>query len=184
VSLYPPLRKTITVGWDTARAFRRFTQETSVWWPLRSHSVGQERAETVVFEGHVGGRIVERIRGGEECVWGTITAWDPPRRVGFTWHPGGTPREATQVDVTFEPVPGGTRLVLVHSNWEALGPRARIARRGYPLGWAYVLRLWADRGHSPLVLALEVVQAVLRPFLRRAARKADRSRTGPAEPAP
>ena len=175
MSVYPPLRKTITVGWDPARAFRRFTEETATWWPLRSHSVGQERAEAVVFEGRAGGRIVEKIRGGQECVWGTITTWDPPRRVTFTWHPGGTPQQATQVDVSFEPVAGGTRLVLVHSNWEALGPLAKVARRGYPIGWAYVLRLWADRRHSPVVLGLELVQALLRPFQRRAAEKASRS---------
>ena len=56
---YPPLRKTITFRWEPGRAFRRFTEETSSWWPLASHSVGQEKAEAVVFEGHVGGRILE-----------------------------------------------------------------------------------------------------------------------------
>jgi hypothetical protein len=81
------------------------------------------------------------------------------------------------VDVSFEPVAGGTRLVLVHTNWEALGPLAKVARRGYPIGWAYVLRLWADRRHSPVVLGLELVQAVLRPLQRRAAAKAGRSAT-------
>jgi uncharacterized protein YndB with AHSA1/START domain len=176
---YPPLRKTIVVPWDQARAFARFTAETSAWWPLRTHSVGAERAESVVFEPRVGGRVVETMRGGEQSVWGEITVWDPPRRVALTWHPGESPERATQVDVTFEPVPGGTRLVLVHTNWEALGPLAKIARRGYPIGWAYVLRLWADRRSSLLVWGLDVLQKVVRPLRRRAAERARRA----AEPA-
>jgi uncharacterized protein YndB with AHSA1/START domain len=175
---YPPLRKTITVPWDPERAFRRFTAETSAWWPLATHSVGQDKAEAVVLEGRVGGRILEKIRGCDDSVWGTITAWEPPRRLAFTWHPGGTPAQATRVDVSFEPAEGGTRLVLVHSDWEKLGPLAKLARRGYPLGWAYVLRLWAGRRHSPLVLGLQALQAVMRPLQRRAAERAMR-RTSP-----
>jgi hypothetical protein len=169
-----PIRKTITVPWDQEHAFRRFTHEIGAWWPLRSHSVGRERAETVVFEPGVGGRIVERIRGGQECVWGTVTAWDPPRHVSFTWHPGDERARATQVDLTFEAVPGGTRLVLVHSRWEALGALGKLARRGYPIGWAYVLRLWADRRHSPIVLGLGVLQTLLGPLQRRVAERLER----------
>jgi uncharacterized protein YndB with AHSA1/START domain len=182
VSVLTPIRKTIVVGWDQDRAFRRFTREIGAWWPLRSHSVGQERAETVIFGEGVGARIVERIRGGEECTWGTVTAWDPPRRVSFTWHPGDERERATQIDLSFEPVPGGTRLVLVHSRWEALGALATMARRGYPIGWAYVLRLWADRRRSPIVLGLDVLQKLLRPLQRRKAERIARKAARVAEP--
>ena len=177
-----PVRKSIVVSWDQARAFRRFTQEIGAWWPLRSHSVGLERAETVVFEEGVGGRILEKIRGGEECTWGTVIAWDPPRHVSFTWHPGDERERATQIDLTFEPVPEGTRLELVHSRWEALGSLARMARRGYPIGWAYVLRLWADRRSSPVVLVLEVLQKLLAPLQRRMAERMERKARRAVEP--
>jgi len=159
--MLPPIRKTVTVPWDQDAAFRRFTAEIGAWWPLRTHSVGQARAETVTFDGRVGGRIVEKIRGGEDAEWGTVTAWEPPRRVAFTWHPGGQPAEATTIDVAFEPVAGGTRLVLVHAHWEALGAAAKIARRGYPIGWTYVLAHWANRRYHPGVLALGAVQRLL-----------------------
>jgi uncharacterized protein YndB with AHSA1/START domain len=183
VIVLTPIRKTIVVSWDQARAFRRFTQEIAAWWPLRSHSVGQERAETVVFGEGVGARIVERIRGGEESTWGTVTAWDPPRHVAFTWHPGDERERATVVELTFEPVAEGTRLVLVHSRWEALGAHARMARRGYPIGWAYVLRLWAGRRSSPIVLGLDLVQKALRPLQRRKAERLEREARRAAESA-
>jgi hypothetical protein len=148
----PPLRKQVVVAWDQERAFRRFTSEMASWWPLRSHSVGQADAESVTFEGRVGGRIVEHIRGGHESVWGTVTHWDPPRRVGFTWHPSRTPDTAGSIEVTFHPDASGTRVTLVHSGWEALGDLGRKARSGYSIGWAGVLAIYAGRRRVPVVL--------------------------------
>ncbi|HEY7450461.1 MAG TPA: SRPBCC family protein [Vicinamibacterales bacterium] len=144
-SPFSPIVKVVTVRATPEQAFRRFTQEIGVWWPLKSHSVGEDQAETVVMEGRVGGRIVERIRDGREVVWGTITAWEPPRRVAFTWHPGQAPATAQDVDVRFAPAGERTRVELEHRGFERLGAQARRARRGYPIGWAYVLGLYANQ---------------------------------------
>jgi uncharacterized protein YndB with AHSA1/START domain len=167
----PPLRKSITVPWTPEESFRRFTADIACWWPLETHSVGGRRAEKVTFEGRVGGRIYETIRGGEESTWGTVTAWEPPHRVAFTWHPAQSPRRAQSVEICFRPAGTGTRLELTHSGWEALGEGARSARRAYPLGWTYVLRLWADRAATPLVWSIEALMWLLGPLQRRAARK-------------
>lgn len=166
-----PVRRSIRVDWPPEAAFRRFTAEIASWWPLRSHSVGRDRAETVVFEGRAGGRIYERIRGGEECIWGTVTAWDPPRRVAFTWHPGLTPDTAGDVELRFLPDGAGTRLELTHSGWEKLGPIAAKARKGYNVGWVYVLNLWAGRRSSLFVRGMDVLTWALAPFQKRAAAK-------------
>jgi uncharacterized protein YndB with AHSA1/START domain len=148
---FTPILKSVTVKASPERAFQRFTAELAAWWPLRSHSVGEHESETVVMEGRVGGQIVERIRGGRTCVWGTVTAWDPPRRVAFTWHPGEDPATAQDVEVRFSPDPAGTRVELQHRGFERLGRRGRVARRGYPIGWAYVLGLYAER-RGPFML--------------------------------
>ena len=66
----------ITVKAPPERAFARFTREIARWCPLHSHSVGEADAESVVMEERVGGRIVERTRGGAEFVWGTIDTWE------------------------------------------------------------------------------------------------------------
>ena len=153
-SPFTPLRKRIFVRATPERAFRRFTEEMATWWPLGSHSVGQANSETVVFEGWVGGRIVERIRDGRECVWGTVTAWEPPHRVAFTWHPGRKAETAQDVEVRFTPEGSGTRAELTHTGFERLGPSlGRKARRGYPIGWEYVLGVYAQR-RGPLMLLL------------------------------
>jgi uncharacterized protein YndB with AHSA1/START domain len=132
------------VRWSQQAAFRRFTAEISKWWPMRTHSVGEDRTRSVVFEDHVGGRIYEVDEGGETHTWGTILTWEPPTRLRFTWHPGQDPDLAQEIEVVFVAVGEGTRLELTHRGWEKLGKRARFARRGYNLGWAHVLDIWAN----------------------------------------
>ena len=157
-----PLRKSITVPWTREVAFRRFTEQIAEWWPLATHSVGGKRAERVVFEGRVGGRIYEVVSGGEQHTWGTVTRWEPPLRVDFTWHPGMKPETSQQIEIQFLSEVGATRVELTHTGWERLGNLARRARKGYPIGWAYVLLLYADRRSSPLVVTLNAVMGVLR----------------------
>ena len=142
----PPVVKQVVVQADPARAFARFTEEIATWWPLSSHSVFEGDADTVLFEGREGGRIVERSRDGRECVWGTVRTWDPPRRVAFTWHPGHDAAKAQDVEVTFTAEGGRTRVQLTHVGFERLGEReGRMASRAYPLGWTFVLGLYAER---------------------------------------
>jgi hypothetical protein len=152
----PPLHRTVLVPWSQEKAFRRFTAEIATWWPLRSHSVGEDNAVSVEFEPRVGGRLFERHRDGSEHEWGRVLAWQPPQMVRFTWHPGAAPETAQEVEVRFTPEGSGTRMELIHSHWERLGDKAKAARRGYPIGWAYVLSLYADR-HGPLVVTLDLI---------------------------
>ena len=162
-----PVVKIVTVKTPPDQAFRRFTAEMATWWPLRSHSLGQADSETVVMEPQVGGRIVERIRGGRESVWGTVTAWDPPRRVAFTWHPGQDPATAQDVEVRFSAEEaGGTRVQLTHRGFERLGAMARKASRGYSLGWKHVLGFYAEH-RGPFMVFMGALTAVMIAVQRR-----------------
>lgn len=143
---YPPVVKQVMVKATPERAFTRFTDEIGTWWPLRSHSVFEGAADRVRFEGRVGGRIVEGTPDGRESVWGTVKVWDPPRRVAFTWHPGHEPEKAQDVELTFTAEGARTRVQLTHVGFERLGEKdGRVASRAYPIGWEYVLGLYAER---------------------------------------
>ena len=83
-----PIRKTVTVPVTPQCAFELFTARIGEWWPLATHSVGEDQALGVVFGEGIGGRIVESLADGTTSVWGTITGWDPPRSVAYTWHAG------------------------------------------------------------------------------------------------
>jgi uncharacterized protein YndB with AHSA1/START domain len=131
-----PVRKSIVVNRSPASAFELFTAGMHTWWPLLSHSVWEKDAATCLMECRAGGRIIERHENGEESLWGTVTTWEPPARLVFTWHPGRGPDTAQQVEVRFTGEAGNkTRVDLVHSGWETLGKRAKAVRDEYVTGW-------------------------------------------------
>lgn len=138
-------------------AFRVFTEEIGAWWPLPTHGTFGEAAGSVAF---VDGRLVEQSADGREAEWGRVLAWEPPSRLVFTWHPGTTADDASEVEVRFEPDPHGTRVVLEHRCWESFGERALERRRHYvgPGAWGHVLDHLADavelRDDAPDLAAL------------------------------
>lgn len=157
----PPLVKSVLVPWAPERAFTRFTAEMASWWPLRTHSVTGGRSVRCGIEPRVGGVVFEEAADGTRHVWGTVTAWEPPGRVAFTWHPARTPDTAQQVEVTFAPEGGGTRLVLTHTGWETLGRDAKKARRAYPLGWTYVLNCYLERSGALTNRVVDALTSVI-----------------------
>lgn len=134
-----PVEKQIKVGLNQEAAFRLFTEGLNNWWPLATHSVGENQAETCVFEGHVGGRIYEVLKDGSQAEWGKVLAWEPFEKVTFTWYPGRPSETAQEVTVTFREMPGGTQVELLHTGWEMLGEKAQSGREGYDFGWDFVL---------------------------------------------
>jgi uncharacterized protein YndB with AHSA1/START domain len=135
----PPLRLTIVVPLPPARAFRLFTEELATWWPIATHSVGGDRVAATAIEPRLGGRCFERWYDGEERVWGSVIAWEPPRRVTVTWHPGMPEARASEVEVRFDAEGAGTRVDLEHRGWEVLGEKAAATRASYDGGWKMVV---------------------------------------------
>lgn len=133
------LRKVVSVPVDPETAFEIFTARIAEWWPLETHSVGEEEAVSVVFGKRVGETIDETLADGSTQTWGEITVWEPPRRVAFTWHPGNPLEQAGLVEVTFTPRSSTSTVVaLEHSGWERRPDGVR-ARQNYDSGWDRVL---------------------------------------------
>jgi uncharacterized protein YndB with AHSA1/START domain len=156
----PPIRRSISVSWDSDMAFRRFTADFGTWWPSRTHSVGGPEVRRIVFEPHVGGRIYEEHVDGRRFQWGQVLAWEPPRRLAFTWHPSRDPATAQDVLIEFIPEDGGTRVELTASGWERWGEKAARAHRGYDVGWAYILNVWAGRRTARMAVLDAIVAAI------------------------
>lgn len=133
------MQKTVRVKGSVEAAFRLFTDGIGKWWPLATHSVCQNDTVACAVEGRVGGRFFERDRSGKEHIWGTVTAWEPPGRVAFTWHPGRAADTAQAVEVKFSEAGAGMTLVeLTHSGWAKLGEKAVTTRESYNKGWEVV----------------------------------------------
>ena len=139
-----PVVKRVVVKCGAADAFRYFTSDFHKWWPTHTHSViamssaGAKRPLSCTMDPKAGGLIVEHGASDERYVWGTVIAWDPPRRVEFTWHPGSEPDLAQTVVVTFAATNGGTEVGLTHGGWERLAEQAAVVRESYNNGWESV----------------------------------------------
>jgi uncharacterized protein YndB with AHSA1/START domain len=138
-----PIRRSITVACPPAHAFEVFTRGMGSWWPLDDvHTRSRERAdagvkaEGVVLEPYVGGRVYETLSDGSEAGWGTILVFDEPHRLVLAWKPNSGPYRPTEVDVEFiERDDGSTRVDLEHRGWERLGADGAESRSSYLRGW-------------------------------------------------
>jgi uncharacterized protein YndB with AHSA1/START domain len=133
-----PITLEFDVGCTPQHAFSVWTERTSLWWPS-SHTVSTEKGLSVVFEPFVGGRIFERTSSGEEHDWGRVLTWEPPRRLVYEWHLRVDRVDATEVEITFDAVPQGTRVRVEHRGWERLGAPGLERRRGNLAGWGSLL---------------------------------------------
>jgi uncharacterized protein YndB with AHSA1/START domain len=134
-----PIRLTFEVDCPVDRAFDVWTARIAQWWP-KDHTVSADDDLTVVLEGRRGGRIFERRTSGVEQDWGEVTVWEPPTRLGYTWHLNRDRSDATDVEVRFiAQGAAATRVEIEHSGWERLGAAGEDWRDRNRGGWATLL---------------------------------------------
>jgi uncharacterized protein YndB with AHSA1/START domain len=133
--------RSVSVGVPPERAFAVFTGEIGTWWPLgEGFAFAGDKWQDMVIEGREGGRVYERARDGEVFHIGSVTAYEPPERIVFTWGEATEEWAApTEVEVRFTEVEGGTRVDLEHRAFERIGPDAESTAKQYEGGWAAVL---------------------------------------------
>ena len=133
-SRVPPIRREVLVDAGPVVAFEVFTTRIGLWWPIADKSVFGAGG-TVAF---AGGQIIEQSADGRRVVWGTVTRWEPPAGVAFTWHPGYGPDRASHVEVTFAAAGPQTLVTVTHAGWDVRADPA-AARAEYEHGWPVVL---------------------------------------------
>ncbi|MDT5190076.1 MAG: hypothetical protein QOI28_2327 [Mycobacterium sp.] len=130
-----PLRFSYELSCPADHAFDVWTTRIAGWWP-KGHSTSGDPGASVVLEPREGGRIFERLTDGTEIDWGVITQWDPPRRLGYTWHIGRDATQATDVLLVFVDLgDGASRLDIAQTGWERLGADAQTFREANSAGW-------------------------------------------------
>ncbi|MEX1153134.1 SRPBCC domain-containing protein [Parvibaculum sp.] len=118
---------------DPAEAFRAFTEDVDLWWQRGIKFRFHPRKNGVMrFEPGEGGRLVEVYdeAAGDIYEVGRILVWQPGERLVFEWRaPNYREGQVTEVELRFQPVEGGTRILLEHRGWETL-PGDHPARHG------------------------------------------------------
>ena len=138
------VRKTVTVDCTVEEAFRVFTADALIWWPVENHSIHQTVSE-IVFEPQVGGQVYEVSEAGERGHWATVLQWDPPNRLVLAWNVMKAEDLPTEVEVRFLSEGDGTRVELEHRGWERLTEGGAEKRDNYDSGWDFVLGRYVDR---------------------------------------
>lgn len=132
--LTEPVGASVVLACPVGAAFDAFTKDVGAWWPLATHSVWQERARTCRFEPGTNGRVVEVHDDGRETTWADVVVWEPPHRLVLLWYPGRTSDLGQNVEVQFVTEGDGTRVTLVHRDWQQTDDDRR-RRNDYQQGW-------------------------------------------------
>jgi uncharacterized protein YndB with AHSA1/START domain len=134
-----PIRLSFDIDCPIEHAFEVWTGRIAHWWPA-DHTVSGEADLTVVLEGRQGGRIFERRTNGTEHDWGEITIWEPPTRLGYTWHLKRDRADATDVEIRFVALDrSATRVEIEHRSWERLGAEGESWRDRNLGGWTSLI---------------------------------------------
>ncbi len=140
-------RVTVSVAVPPEEAWRIFTTEIDLWWRRgrRFRSAPGERG-LVALEPGVGGRVFESFAtdAGEQVVEiGRIRDWQPPERLLFDWRAVNfAPHEWTEVEVSFQRTPGGTRVTVVHRGWSAIRADHPVRHGLDSAGFLRMMGLW------------------------------------------
>lgn len=116
------------------RLFALWTEPAQLakWWAPEGYEPSVH-----LLDSRAGGRwrvAMRRADGSEVATSGVYRIVEPPGRLSFTWaweDASGTRGHETEVTVTFEATPGGTRLVLLQQRFESTQARDNHGR-----GWS------------------------------------------------
>lgn len=144
------VRRSVRVNAPQAHVFAVFTEQHGAWWPLHTHHIGTQPAQTAIIEPRTGGRWFERSSDGVECDWGRVLVWQPPHRIVLSWDIGADwkydPKLGTEVEVRF--ISEGadtTRVELEHRRLERYGAQAETMYATFDSegGWDGILQGFA-----------------------------------------
>lgn len=140
-----PIVRSVTVKAPPERAFELFVGAMGAWWP-KGRTVAQAPHAEIVIERQPGGRWYERSGDGVETDWGKVLELSPPDRLLLAWQLDASfrydPALITEVELTFEPLDGGTRVTLEHRNLERFGDSAAKLAEQLGGGWPTFLNFY------------------------------------------
>lgn len=134
------VRATVEIAAPLEAVFRALTNPAELprWWG----SADEYQTDNWKVDLRPGGKWSCQARSpqGDSEVRGEYLAVEPPRLLEYTWEPSWEQYRQTIIRCTLEPIPGGTRVSLVHRGFGA-GESAQ----GHADGWTRVLSWLAGR---------------------------------------
>ena len=146
----------MSVNVPIERAFKVFTEKMGAWWPA-THHVGGTPFRDILIDPRTGGRWYEINADGQECIWGSVVAWEPPKKVVLSWHLqpdwSFSPDMAKASEVALEFIAEGpekTRLEFEHRHLERHGAGWESMREkvGATNGWPMILDCYIQQAEA------------------------------------
>jgi uncharacterized protein YndB with AHSA1/START domain len=141
--------RSIVVDAPQERCFETFVN-TTAWWPLATHTIGEAPARASIIQPRAGGRWFDIDKNGDENQIGRVLSYEPPDRIVLSWEIScGWKHDASiasEIEVRFVPeTPVRTRIELEHRGLEAYGEGAEAAHKLYngDGAWTHVLDCFA-----------------------------------------
>jgi Activator of Hsp90 ATPase homolog 1-like protein len=119
---------------NAEHAFATYTGRIGEWWDPR-YTANADTLEAVTIEPQVGGRLyaTHRDLGGDD--WGTVTVWQPPRRLVHTFTLAQDARHPSEVAAEFVPREAGAGCTLrfAHGGWNEANATVRKKFGDWPV---------------------------------------------------
>jgi hypothetical protein len=110
-----PHRHTLDLACDPERAFDVFTFGMGDWWDP-AYTPDAATFSGIVVEPYVGGTVATQ-HGEEQFPFGEVTAWEPGVRFAQTFTLAMDRSHPSELEVRFEAVGDGCRVMLEHGGW-------------------------------------------------------------------
>ena len=119
-----PIRLERSLPVSPEMAFAAFTERIGEWWDP-AYSADPATFTGAVLEGREEGMVYGLHSDLGEVSWGRIAAWQPHRRLAWSWTLAQDAAHPSLVEVTFEPEEEGSVMRLSHGGWNAGNARYR-----------------------------------------------------------
>jgi uncharacterized protein YndB with AHSA1/START domain len=113
------------------RAFATYVKRIGEWWDPR-YTSSPTTLLSVVIEPRVGGRVYAKHSDAGDHDWGSVTVWEPGRRLVYTFTLAQDPRYPSEVMVEFAGVGSRSSIRLAHGGWTSENSGARTKFSDWP----------------------------------------------------
>lgn len=119
-------------GVTLEQAFEVYTSATTEWWPP-AYTPNPATLTEVIVEPHVGGRLIMRHSDIGDYVWGSVLAWEPPRRLVHSFWLAQPEDVPSEVSIEFLSDGGDTEYRFEHRGWNDRNAAYRDKFGDWPL---------------------------------------------------
>jgi Activator of Hsp90 ATPase homolog 1-like protein len=120
------------------QAFDVYAYRIAEWWHP-DYTANPETLESVIIEPRVGGRVLATRTVEGDFTWGSVTVWEPARRLVYTSTLAQSSAHPSEINVRFHPHEDGCQVHFEHGGWN----HSNVSDRGKFSDWPLILDRYA-----------------------------------------